>query len=268
MWKRCVLFVFATLLVVLLAAPAHAVEIKNFRSCYAPIPVGATRTEAKCLPGDFIWFTFDFEGLKTDPKTGKVNYEWIFELFDAQATRLVDKRTPSSTIPQLGGSRMPGDLQLEMGRNQKPGKYTARLTVIDRLSNEQKSHIYQFELLSKNFGIAGVIAPALGFCGQHYATDFVLIDSALDDKKQPNVEVTMRVLDDSGKPVATPIVAVYPRDLPAEISLEKENLIPVRYPLFLNRSGRFTVDILAKDIAGKKEARLSYPLTVLEVGAK
>ena len=42
--------------------------------------------------------------------------------------------------------------------------------------------------------------------------------------------------------------------------------MPIRYPIFLNRPGRFTVDIVAKDNLGKNESRLSFPLTVLEIG--
>jgi hypothetical protein len=262
MLKRCVPLLALAMLAVPALAPA--IDLKNFRSCYAPLPFGATRPEAKCLPGDFLFLTYDIEGLKFDDKTGKASFVTVLELFDDKAKLIFKKETPNEVVPQLGGSRMPGDLHVQMGRNQKPGKYLVRLTVLDRNSKEQKSHVYTFELMPQTFGIAGVVAPSIGFPGQHHSTEFALVDMGLDDKKQPNVEVTMRVLDEAGKPVTTPIISTLPRDLPPDSSLDKENFVPMRYPIYLNRSGRFTIDILAKDNIGKKESRLTYPLTVLD----
>lgn len=262
MLKRCVPLLTLVFLAVPTAAPA--VELKNFRACYAPLPYGATRADAKCLPGDFIFVTYDIEGLKFDEKTGKASFVTVLELFNDQAEKILHKETPTEVVPHLGGSRMPGDLHVQMGRNQKPGKYRIRLTVQDRLAKEIKSHVYPFEMLPQTFGIAGIVAPAIGFPGQHHSTEFALVDLTLDAKKQPDVEVTMRVLDDSGKQVATPIVSSMPRDLPAGADLEKENFVPMRYPIYLNRSGRFTIEILAKDKVGNKEARLTYQLNVLD----
>jgi hypothetical protein len=248
----------------LVPASASAVEIKNFRPCYMPVPYGATRQDVKCLPGDYIFFTYDIEGLKFDEKTGKASFVTILELFDAKATLVFKKETPNEVIPQLGGTRMPGDLHIQMGRKQAPGKYIVRVTVHDRNAKEAKSHTHQFELLPQGFGFAGVSAPAIGFSGQHHATHFALIDMALDAKKTPNVKVEMRVLDENGKPVAPSMFSELPRDLPLEADLEKENFVPMHFPLYLNRPGRFTIDIMAKDNTGNKEARLTYPLVVLD----
>jgi hypothetical protein len=77
----------------------------------------------------------------------------------------------------------------------------------------------------------------------------------------------MRVLDDKGNPVTTPVISTLPRDLPPEVDLVKENFVPMRFPVYLNRAGRFTMDIHAVDRVGKKEARVSYPLTVIDFGA-
>jgi hypothetical protein len=257
----------AALFAILLSMPASAlaVEIKNFRPCYAPLPFGATRTGVKCLPGDFIFFTYDIEGLKFDPKTGKASFVTILELFDDKAKPVFDaKKTPNEVIPQLGGTRMPGDVHLQMGRSQKPGKYILRLTVQDRIANEAKSHTHSFELLPQTFGFAGVSAPGVGFSGQYYAAQFALIDMTLNDKKQPDVKIEMRVLDENEKPVAPSVFSTLPQDLPAEANLAKENFVPIHFPLHLNRPGRFIIDILAKDNLGNREARLTYPLYVLD----
>jgi len=263
MSKRC----FLVLALALSPASASALEIKNFRPCYAPVPFGASRTEKdlKCLPGDFLLFTYDIEGLKSDPKTTKVSYVTILEMFDSQAKPIFDaKRTPHEFIPQLGGTRMPGDVQLQMGRKQKPGKYVVRLTVQDRVANESKSETRQLELLPQGFGFALVVAPGVGFSGQHYVTEFALIDMGLDARKQPDVKVEMRVLDEKERPVAPSTFWTLPRDLPMGIDVAKENGAPLHFPLYLNRPGRFIIDILAKDNISKTEARLTYPLYVLD----
>lgn len=262
MWKRCL----PLLALAALPAVADAVEIKNFRPCYAPVYLGAERKGDKLMPGDKLFATYDIVGLKTDPKTGKANFVTIVELFDAGANPLFPaKETPSEPAFHLGGARVPSDLHVQMGANQKPGKYRIRLTIRDRLANEQQSMIHQFELVPPSFGIAGVIAPSIGFSGLPYATDFALVDLTLDAHKKPNVEVVMQVRDDSGKPVSPPVISTFPNDLPVGADLQTENFVPIRYPIFLNRPGRFTIDIHAKDHVGKKEARLTYPLTVLDL---
>jgi hypothetical protein len=270
MLKRCV--PLALLAVLSLAAAAPAVEIKNLRPCYHPVFLSAARTSDKLLLGDILFLTYDIDGLKIDSKTKKASFIVVEEIFDIAAKPLMAaKQTPNEVFLHLGGTRMPGHYEIQMGRNQKPGKYIVRITVKDRNNSDantnQKSETYQFELLPPTFGIAGVIAPAIGYAGLSYATEFVLIDMKLDDKKKPDVEVTMRVLDESGKPVADPVISTLPRDLPAESNLEQENLVAMRFPFFLNRPGRFTIDIQAKDNNGKKESRLTYPVTVLDVSS-
>ncbi len=262
MWKRCL----PLLALLALPAGADAIDIKNFRPCYAPVYLGTERKGDKLLPGDVLFATYDIVGLKSDPKTGKASFVTVVELFDAGATPLFPaKETPSEVAFHLGGGRIPSDLHVQMGRNQKPGKYRMRLTVLDRLANEQKSFIHQFELMPPTFGIGAVVAPSIGFSGLPYATEFALFDLTLDAQKKPNVEVVMQVLDDSGKPVSPPVTSTLPNDLPVGADLQTENFVPIRYPIFLNRPGRFTIDIYAKDHVGKKEARLTYPLTVLDM---
>lgn len=264
MLNRCIPLV--TLVTLALPAGVNAVEIKNFRPCFAPIYLGTERKGDKLLPGDVLFATYDIDGLTVDPKSGKASFLTVVEVFNANAEAMSPpKQTPNEVIFHLGGTRMPGDLHVQMGRNQKPGKYRIRLTVKDRVSGDQKSYIHNFELLPQTFGIGAVVAPSIGYPGLPYATEFALFDLTLDAKKQANAEVTMRVLDASGKEVAPPVISTLPMDLAPGTDLEKENFVPIRYPIFLNRPGRFTVDIVAKDNVGKKESRLSFPLTVLDL---
>ncbi|MCS7046792.1 MAG: hypothetical protein NZO58_10585, partial [Gemmataceae bacterium] len=147
------------------------------------------------------------------------------------------------------------------------------LTVLDRLADKDAkdkiaSKTHTIEVLPKTFGIGGLVAPAVGFVGQPHATELILFYLPLNAAKQPSAEVTISVLDVNNKPVVPAVVYEFPRDLPVGTDLVKENFVPIRYPMFLNRPGRFTVDIYAKDKVQNKEARLSYTLTVLELSGK
>jgi hypothetical protein len=45
---------------------------------------------------------------------------------------------------------------------------------------------------------------------------------------------------------------------------EKALSLPVQFLLGLNRPGKFTIEIKATDLVSKKEAKESFPITVLE----
>lgn len=247
---------------------APALEIKNIRPCYAPF--GATRYDLNLLPGDVLFITYDLDGLLTDPKTGKTNYETILELIDDPAQKepkvLYKKPTTNEVVPQLGTGRMPGDLHVIMGAGQAPGKYAVRLTVHDKLAKQARAFTYPFTVIPQGFGFVGVSAPAIGFPGQHYVTGFGLVNLALDGKKNPNCEISIRILDDKGKAVASTVQILLPRDMPEGTDLNQANFVPLQYPIYLNRPGRFTVEIEAVDkYGGNKKKELKYPVTVLDV---
>ena len=242
---------------------ASALELKNVRPSFGP--QGATRTDVSCLPGDVLFVNYDIDGLKFDDKTGKANFTTILELIDPKGKVIFRKDTPNQKILQLGGTRMPGDLHVIMGRNDAPGKYTIRLTVVDNLVKESKSITYPFELLPQGFGMASVAAPAVGFPGQLYVAQYSLVDMKLDNKGNPNVIVGHRILDKDGKtPVAPDVLFAFPKDLPDEVDLSKNNFHLMQFPIYLNRPGQFTIEILAEDKNSQKKVHLKYPLTVLD----
>ncbi len=247
---------------------SSAVDIKNIRPCYAPF--GATRYDLKLLPGDVLFITYDLEGLKTD-KSGKTNYETTLELIDTNNKVLYKKPTTNEVVPQLGTGRMPGDLHVIMGAQQAAGKYTVRLTVHDKLETDKnlaaKKFEYPFDVIPQSFGFVGVTAPAIGFPGQHYVTGFGLVNLAMNDKKQPNTEINIRILDEKDNAVAPAVKIELPRDMPEGIDLTQANFVPLQYPIYLNRPGRFTIDIQAKDNFGNRKASLRYPVTVLDVNS-
>lgn len=259
-------FLFALLLASLSPAVSAAVELKNIRPCYGPL--GVTRYETKLLPGDVLFMTYDIEGLSVDPKSGKASYVTILELIDAQQKVLFKKETPNEVVPQLGGTRMPGDLHIIMGPKQAPGRYALKLTVHDKFGNDAKAFKYEFDVLPEGFGMVAVTAPAIGFPGQHYVPGFALVNLTLDGKKLPSAEITIRILDQSGTPVAAAVQMVLPKDTPENTDLEKANFVPLTYPVYLNRLGRYTMEIVAIDKnANNKRAELRFPFTVVDLSS-
>lgn len=242
---------------------AAALEIKNIRATHGPF--GAVRTDAKIIPGDFIFMMYDIEGLKVDPKTRKASVATIVQLVDKNDVVQFMKENPLDVQVTLGGERVPGELQLIIPSQQKPGKYKVKLKVTDRAAKETKTYEHPFEVLQPTFGMIAVAAPAIGLPGDVYVARFALVNLKLMDKK-PKAEVKLRVLDEDGKDLSLPLVQLLPRDLPSEIDIVKQNFVPMPFPIYLNRPGRFTLAIDAEDKNGKMKASVRIPLTVLDLG--
>jgi len=252
-----------SLLCCLLPATALGVEIKNARLLYGL--VGAERPNNKFLPGDYLYMTFDIEGVETDPKTGLARYLIVFRVDDSRGKLLLKKETPTEVLPSLGGNRLPGVMDLQIDRKQAPGKYYIKLEIQDRVGKTAKEFNYEFEVLPPGFGLVGVTAPTLGLPGQNYAVSFALVDSPLDSSKKPKVEITMKVLDESRKDVMKQVVSILPRDLPPELDLQKDNVVPMQFPIYLNRPGRFNIEIDINESTVGQVRQLRIPLTVLDV---
>ena len=191
------LFSLAMIAVCAGSFPAQALELKNVRPCYGPF--GAARLETKCVPGDFLFVTYDIENLRVNNKTFRANYTTTLELIDSTGTVAFEKKYTNDVALPLGGTRMPGDLHVILPPNQKPGKHKIRLTVKDLLVNETKSFEYAFEVVAPTFSFVGVSAKAVGFAGESYLATFALVGITLDAKNQPSVDIVMRILDDKGK---------------------------------------------------------------------
>ncbi len=243
---------------------ATALELTNVRPSYGPL--GATRVNTKCVPGDSLFLTYDIEGLKINEKTGRASYVTTLELIDGTGQVAFKKETPNDVAPQLGGTRMPGDLFVILPRTEKPGKHKVRLTVNDSLAKETKSFEYAFDVVPPEFSFVGVTAKAVGFPGESYLANFAIVDMTLDAKKQPSVDIVMRVYEGTGKKwVTLPLLSNLPKDLPDEIDLKKENFVPMQFPIYLNRTGTFILEVMAHDKLSKKTIQLRYPLTVLDI---
>ena len=254
-------------LVVLCLVPglAPAVDIKNIRPSFGPL--GPSRTTTKFLPGDVLFITYDIDALAVDEKTGKAIYETKLEFLDDKQMVLFERKTPNEVVPNLGGARMPGDLHVIIGKDFTPGKYTVKLTVTDKLAKQSKAILYPIQVLPRAFGFIGVMAPAVGLTNQHYLAEFGLVGFVPDAKtKLPKVEITIRVLDQNDKPVVRESKIMLPEDLPKNTNGETLELVPLSFPLYLNRTGQFQIDITAVDKNGKNaEIQMRFPLTVVDI---
>src|SRR5262249_50847057 len=105
-------------------------------------------------------------------------------------------------------------------------------------------------------------APPYGVTGQALVVHCAAFGFKRDDKtKQPNIAVTIRVLDEKGNPTTKNPFNVVVNDKVPESYLA----VPMQLPLELNRAGRFTVEFQATDQLTKKTAKLSFPITVVDI---
>jgi hypothetical protein len=243
--------------------PASALEVKNTRACYGPY--GATRTDNKFLPGDVLFMHYDIDGLTV--AKGRVSYYSELEFYDAKNNRVHSKKNEiQNLIPDLGGTSFPGLLNAIMGDDQKPGKYTLKLKIVDQNSKKTAEYSYPFELLPRSFGTIRVMAPAFGVPGGEYAVQFALLELPLDAKGNPNVDVTMKILEEGSKTeLSKPAVLNFPKHLPDDTNLKERNLVPVLFPIYLNRAGRFTIEVDIDEKQKGKKTKLRFPLTVLDM---
>jgi len=110
------------------------------------------------------------------------------------------------------------------------------------------------------------VAPAFGVVGGNHLLQFGLIELPLDKNSDPSVDITFRVLDEgSKKPVAKPVFMTFPKDLPDGVNLKKQNFAPVQFPMYLNRPGRFIVDVDIAEKLNKKNIKMQFPLNVIEL---
>jgi hypothetical protein len=251
----------------LLAAPANALELKSLRAVYGPF--GPARADSKFLPGDVLHVSFDILGVKVDAKTGMAKYNIAMELLDSKGAMNFTRNKNNDVPLGLGGSQLPGFAEVLIGTDQAPGKYTLKVRVKDLVSKETKEISYPFEIEPESFGFVRLFAPEAGFTGQTYQANFAVIGMGRDAKKKPNVSLRTRVLDEAGKEAhAQPMTIEIPKDLHEDLipKIDMLPFIPLEFPLFLNRPGRFTIEVEGTDNISKKTAKLRFPLVVLDPG--
>jgi len=258
-------------------APAQGGELAltNVRATqYVHGPLRKDGDSPKLLVGELFVLNFDIENVKVS-EDGVVKYGVGWELRD-KANKLLYKEEPLDLeiINSLGGTKVPAYVAFTVGGDVAPGEYTVTALVKDRAANTQKTLTRNFEVLPPTFGLirfslsyderGEIPAPPISLPGQRLMVNFWATGFERDKEKkppQPHLTFKMRVLQD-GKPVlgkdATGSVdgkRPIPQDWKA---------IPANFFLYLNRPGKFTVELEAVDELSKKKASHSFDLTVLE----
>jgi len=260
MWKWSAL---AVIVCATWTADAGAVEFKNVRASYGPF--GVARPSPKILPGDVYLLNFDIADLTVDPKTGGAKYGLTLEVFDPKGKTIIKDSNKKGLVVGLGGNTVPEVVHVLLGADQAPGKYKVVVTVEDAASKMTKTLDHVLEVLPPDFGLIHVLAPSTGLVGQDYVAEFSLVGWGRDAKKVPKMTITSRVLDEAGKPTTgEPNVSKIPEDFGADQKWDKQELVRMASPILLNRAGRFTVQIEARDEITKKTSKFSYTLTVID----
>jgi len=278
--------------------PAGGLTLSNPRATHGEL--GSVRQDAKLLPGDIFFLSFDIEGVKVTD-TGRVKYGMVMEVIDS-AGKAIFKQQPverDDFLP-LGGNKLPARAYVSIGVDQPAGIYTCKVTVSDLANKDKpvtKTLEQKFEVLPKNFGIVqlytaadlkgDVPASLVGVAGQFVFVHFALIGfdrkdfeapapKAVDPKapapkapapmKQPNLTIKMVVYDKDSKPtLATATEKLIPDEADGYVD-EKAVGVPMRFLVPMNREGGYLIEIMATDNVSKKTAKVYLPLRVFPAG--
>jgi hypothetical protein len=253
------------------AAQDAPLEIANAHATYgflgAPRPVGGGR-----LPGDTIYFTFDIKNMKLD-EAGRASYSLLVEVTDDKG-QLIHKLGPRNAVAQnyLGGASLPCSAHLEIPLDTAPGVHHFKVTVTDRQTNKTVALERAGKVLEPDFGLVRVgtfadreakvpIAP-IGVNGETIYVSFAPVSFARDQAtKQPNLHVSLRVLDDKGQPTfAKPLSGTVDKEVP-----ENLKILQMQFGITLNRVGNFTIELEAADKVSGKTAKVRLPLRVVSL---
>jgi hypothetical protein len=255
-------------------AQSGQLTISNVRPTYGVL--GPQRPDDRVIPGDIYFLAFDVEGFKV-ADDGKVSYTMAMEITDHKGS-IVHGRDPRDlvTYNSLGTGKIQAIAHADAPLDQPAGEYTIKVTVSDRTAKASQSLTRKFEVAKKTFGLVRVgitsdpdgrlAAPPLGVVGQSIYLNCHAVNFSRDPGKgkQPNVTLEMIIKDSDGNPtLAKPAAGSYNRDIGEEIVA-----LPMSFALVLNRSGKFTVDLVATDRITKEKAATSFPITVVEQKAQ
>jgi hypothetical protein len=252
--------------------PAQDSELKlsNPRTTYGFL--GSPRENAKYLPGDVLFLAFDIKGM-TVGKQGEIKYSLALDMKNAAGAKVFGQLPQViESANSVGGNQLPGYAYADIGGSVPAGKYTLTVTVRDEIAKKSEQLTHQFEVLKKDFGIGrlglfyddrgGVWAPPVFVVGQSAWLHFWTMGFDRDGKtKDPNVEVRMRILDESGKPtLPQPITG----DLKNQKLAANAQFAPWLQKVELNRPGKFKIELEAEDKVSKKTVKEVLSITVLE----
>ena len=254
------------------AQPAGDLKLTNVRMTVGEL--GPPRVSNKLIPGDVLFIAYDIDGLTIDDE-GIARYKMAMEVSDSTG-KLIFKQDPrdlADFVP-LRGNKMPARAYITVGLDQPPGTYACKITVTDPKTKATAGLTSKFEVTKREFAIVAVYAshdengqlsaPTTGQVGQTIYVQFSVASFQRDAKlKQPNVEMEFQVFDDKNAPIlGKPLKQVQDAKSPTPVK-DTDGAFAVRFPLFMNRPGKFTVQITATDKETKKSVTYKLPVTVL-----
>lgn len=229
--------------------------------------LGPTRGDTKVVPGDNLFLSFDIVGVTIDD-SGKVRYRTGIEVTGPSGKSVFrqDPKEQTATC-SLGGNRIAAFASVDIGRDQPPGDYTLKVTVIDGDSGKKAELSRSFEVGERTFALVRVStsadaegllpAPTPG-AGQALYVHFGAVGFERGADKQPNVRISLRIIDEDGRPTLGNFPSgTVNKNVPGDAVI-----LPMSLPLLLNRPGKFSVQLIATDTISGKEDRLSFPLVV------
>ncbi len=261
-------------------APSQAggLELKNLRLTYGLL--GQVRKDATVLPGDILWLAFDIEGM-TLSKDDQILYSMGTKLTDKSGKKVFEEDPRDQVVVNtLGGTTIPANAHVAVGLDTMPGKYTFTITVIDRTAKKTATLEQEFEVLPVKLGLVRLAyfypytipgrgnepapAPPQGTVGQSYVLVFTIVGWEFSEKtKNPDVLAEVVIVDEAGKPTLSRPIQVSVQNLADE--LKKLKVIPMQFPVNLNRAGKFKVNITATDKVTGKKIEQTLALSVVDV---
>lgn len=256
------------------ATPAQApkLEIVNERATYGHLGAAVPKGNGR-LAGDVGTFAFDIKNLSSD-KNGRAAYSITVTVTDGRGN-IVYREGPTNSVAQncLGGNILPCAARMEIPLDTPAGDYGIKVEVEDRTNGSKAVFMGKGTVRQPDFGIVRVgtyadpalmhaVSP-LGGVGETLYLGFSTVNFARDKKSgQPDVAVSLKVLDDKGQATVAPLTGEVKSEVPAELKV-----LPLRFGLTLNRPGTFTLELTATDrVAGKTDV-IRLPIQAVRIGA-
>ena len=259
-------------LALLAGTPAQPAELKLTNVRLTVGELGPPREGSKLLPGDILFIAFDIDGVTIDDE-GNAKYTMGYELIDAAGkTKVEQKREIVDDIP-LRGNKLPARAYVFVGLEDAPGNYSCKLVVTDPKTKLSATLSVKFEVAKKDFAVVAVRtshdpnnerpAPTSGQVGQSLFVHFAVVSFERDPKtKQPDVEMLFQFYDEKGTPLLKEPRKHIQDAMSALPVKDTDGAFTLHFPLFLNRPGKFVVEMKATDRVSKKAFTYKLPVTV------